>query len=61
MLLRINTIVDFFQVVRLCFGKSYLKEYHRLGGSETLRNRLLNSQRVLANIFFMIEKFFFAE
>ena len=42
---RINTLIGFFQEVRLCFGKSQFKEYHRLGASETLRTRLLSSQR----------------
>ena len=54
---QINTLIDFFQEVCLWFGKSWFKEYHRLGTSETLRASLLSSQRCLiTNIFFMIKK-----
>ena len=51
-----ETSHSFLQEVCLCFGKSYFKEYHRLGASETLRTRLRN--KIVTNIFFMIKKFF---
>ena len=60
-LLRIYTLTDFFQEVCLCFGKSYFKEYHRLGASETLRSRLLSSPRSLNKYIFYDQKNFFAE
>ena len=49
---------DFFQEVRLCFGKSYFKEYHRLAASKTLRARLLSSQRSFNKYIFYDQKYF---
>ena len=60
-LLRVNTLIDFFQEVRLRFGKSKLKEYHRLAASKTLRTRLLSSQQSFNKYIFYDQKCFLTE
>ena len=45
MLRRINTLVDFFQEVHLCFWEELVSGIPQIGCFETLRTRLLSSQR----------------
>ena len=59
MLVKINSLIDFFQEARLCFGKNQFMEYHRLGGSETLRTRLLISQRKFNKYIFYVYILFY--
>ena len=54
-----NTLIDFFQEVQLCFWEELVQEYHRLTASETLSTRLLSSQRSFNKYIFMIKKKFF--